>query len=154
MQEFLESVNYLPMQNFSFESAMEQLQVTIKRLESGELSLEQSLESFETGIKLCRICQEHLATAEQKIEVLMKATSENQAQGTSSSACLTSETLAVRGKTGVLGPNRTADVAGTTRAVGATEIIGTTRDAANHTINPTQVTGITGGTEVTLPKRS
>jgi exodeoxyribonuclease VII small subunit len=57
----------------SFESALEQLQQTVKRLESGELSLEQSLENFETGVRLTRVCQEQLSAAEQKIEILTQA---------------------------------------------------------------------------------
>jgi exodeoxyribonuclease VII small subunit len=57
----------------SFEGALEQLQNTVKRLESGELSLEQALKNFEDGVKLSRICQEHLASAEQRIELLTKA---------------------------------------------------------------------------------
>lgn len=57
----------------SFELALEQLQQTVKRLESGELSLEQALRSFEEGVKLTRVCQEHLSSAEQRIELLTQA---------------------------------------------------------------------------------
>jgi exodeoxyribonuclease VII small subunit len=57
----------------SFEAALEQLQQTVKRMESGELSLEQALQFFETGVKLTRICQERLSAAEQRVELLMKA---------------------------------------------------------------------------------
>ena len=62
----------------SFETAIEQLQFTVKKLESGELSLEDSLKQFEEGVKLTRICQEHLTSAEQRVEVLMKINSEGQ----------------------------------------------------------------------------
>jgi exodeoxyribonuclease VII small subunit len=61
-----------------FEAALEQLQATVKRLESGELSLEQSLKQFEEGVRLTRLCQEHLAAAEQRVEILTKANSEGQ----------------------------------------------------------------------------
>lgn len=57
----------------SFEAALEQLQVTVKRLESGELSLEQSLKAFEEGVRLTRTCQEQLSGAEKRVELLMKA---------------------------------------------------------------------------------
>lgn len=57
----------------SFESSLEQLQQTVKKLESGELSLEQSLKCFEEGIRLTRLCQQQLQSAEQKVELLMKA---------------------------------------------------------------------------------
>jgi exodeoxyribonuclease VII small subunit len=57
-----------------FETALEQLQQTVKRLESGELSLEQAIQAFEEGVKLSALCSEHLTSAEQKVEVLMKGT--------------------------------------------------------------------------------
>lgn len=56
----------------TFEAALEQLQSTVKKLESGELSLEQSLKCFEEGVRLTRFCQEQLAAAEQRVEILMK----------------------------------------------------------------------------------
>jgi exodeoxyribonuclease VII small subunit len=60
----------------SFEAALEQLQATVKRLESGELSLEESLRHFEEGVKLTRTCQEQLGAAEKRVEVLMKASAD------------------------------------------------------------------------------
>ena len=59
-----------------FETALEQLQGTVKRLESGELSLENSLKHFEDGIRLSRLCQERLSVAEQRVEILMKTGAE------------------------------------------------------------------------------
>ena len=61
------------METPSFETALEQLQNTVKRLESGELTLDQALKSFEDGVKLTRVCQQHLGSAEQKIQLLMQA---------------------------------------------------------------------------------
>jgi exodeoxyribonuclease VII small subunit len=63
-----------------FESALEKLQLTVKKLESGELSLEQSLRCFEEGVKLTRICQEHLSSAEQRVEILLKSNGEGQVE--------------------------------------------------------------------------
>lgn len=60
----------------SFEVALEQLQLMVKKLESGELSLDQALKSFEDGVKLTRVCQQYLAAAEQKIEVLTQASAD------------------------------------------------------------------------------
>jgi exodeoxyribonuclease VII small subunit len=57
----------------SFEGALEQLQSMVKRLESGELSLDQALKSFEDGVKLTRQCQQLLGAAEQKIDILMSS---------------------------------------------------------------------------------
>ncbi len=60
----------------TFESALGQLQAAVKNLESGDLSLEQSLQQFEDGIRLSRICQGYLSHAEQRVEMVLKATSE------------------------------------------------------------------------------
>jgi exodeoxyribonuclease VII small subunit len=56
----------------TFETSLEQLQSTVKKLESGELTLEQSLQQFEEGVKLTRACQEQLTAAEKRVEILMK----------------------------------------------------------------------------------
>jgi exodeoxyribonuclease VII small subunit len=58
----------------SFEAALEQLQQAVKQMESGELSLEQALQVFETGVRLTRVCQERLSAAEQRVDILMKGT--------------------------------------------------------------------------------
>ncbi|MBL7715938.1 MAG: exodeoxyribonuclease VII small subunit [Bdellovibrionales bacterium] len=57
----------------SFEVALEKLQLTVKKLEAGELSLEESLSAFEEGVRLTKQCQEQLAVAEKRVEVLMSA---------------------------------------------------------------------------------
>jgi len=56
----------------SYEKTVEQLQKTVKSLESGELSLEQSLKEFEAGIALVGKIQEELKVAEQRVELLTK----------------------------------------------------------------------------------
>jgi exodeoxyribonuclease VII small subunit len=61
-----------------FEAAMEQLQATVRRLEGGELSLEDALKNFEEGVRLSRLCQQHLSAAEQRVEILMKASADGQ----------------------------------------------------------------------------
>jgi exodeoxyribonuclease VII small subunit len=45
----------------NFEKALEELESIVEDLESGDLSLENSLKSFEKGIKLARQCQEKLS---------------------------------------------------------------------------------------------
>ena len=55
----------------SFESAMSELESIVSQLESGDLSLEQSLSLFERGIELTRISQQQLSDAEQKVKILM-----------------------------------------------------------------------------------
>ncbi|HKA31686.1 MAG TPA: exodeoxyribonuclease VII small subunit [Candidatus Binatia bacterium] len=55
-----------------FETAMEELEKVVERLESGELSLEDSLAAFEDGIRLVKFCNQKLTEVEKKIELLMK----------------------------------------------------------------------------------
>jgi len=55
----------------SFEKSVEELDSIVDRMESGELSLDESLKLFEKGVKLTRECQKTLADAEAKIEKLM-----------------------------------------------------------------------------------
>jgi exodeoxyribonuclease VII small subunit len=59
--------------NLSFEKALETLQQTVKKLESGELSLELALKSFEEGVRLARQCQDYLQKAEKRVELLTRA---------------------------------------------------------------------------------
>lgn len=54
----------------SFETALSELENLVERMESGELTLEESLKSFEQGIALTRSCQQALNEAEQKVEIL------------------------------------------------------------------------------------
>ena len=53
-----------------FEQSLTELQTLVERLESGELSLEESLGAFEQGIRLTRECQTSLSQAEQKVQIL------------------------------------------------------------------------------------
>jgi exodeoxyribonuclease VII small subunit len=55
-----------------FETALEELEVLVERMEGGEASLEDSLKDFERGIELTRSCQAALTEAEQKVEILLK----------------------------------------------------------------------------------
>lgn len=54
----------------SFEEALTELESLVETLEQGELSLEESLKSFERGVELTRTCQQALKEAEQKIQTL------------------------------------------------------------------------------------
>ncbi len=54
-----------------FEKAMNELEALVERMESGELSLEASLEQFERGVRLSRECQAALKAAELKVETLI-----------------------------------------------------------------------------------
>lgn len=58
----------------SFEEALSELEALVERMESGDLTLEESLAAFEQGISLTRHCQEALQAAEQKVEILTART--------------------------------------------------------------------------------
>lgn len=55
-----------------FEVSLKKLEELVQCLEEGELSLDDSLKSFEEGMALAQSCRERLEEAEKKIEVLMK----------------------------------------------------------------------------------
>lgn len=57
--------------NFNFEESLVELDTLVNKLEEGSLSLEESLATFEQGIKLTRACQKHLNEAEQKVSLLI-----------------------------------------------------------------------------------
>lgn len=56
----------------AFEQSLNNLQALVERLESGDLSLEESLSTFEKGIALTRECQSALQDAEHRIQVLLE----------------------------------------------------------------------------------
>lgn len=55
-----------------FEKQLEQLESLVTALEGGDLSLEDSMKSFEQGIKVARECQQALKDAEQRVEILTR----------------------------------------------------------------------------------
>ena len=57
-------------QGVDFEASLEELEGLVERMEEGELSLEESLKTYERGIELSRACQKSLDTAEQRIQIL------------------------------------------------------------------------------------
>ena len=55
-----------------FEDAFRKLESIVKKLEDGNLSLEESLKDFEEGVRLSRFCSKKLDEAEKKVEILLK----------------------------------------------------------------------------------
>ena len=55
----------------SFEAAIRRLEEIVETLESGELSLEESISIFEEGVGLTRACSKKLEEAEQKVSTLL-----------------------------------------------------------------------------------
>lgn len=56
----------------NFEQSMEELEKVVRQLEKGELSLDQSIAAFESGVKLARECEKKLTEAKGKVEQLVK----------------------------------------------------------------------------------
>ena len=53
-----------------FEAAIAELESIVKKLEEGDLALEQSLQLYERGVELSRFCHKRLEEAERRIEIL------------------------------------------------------------------------------------
>ena len=60
------------MSEIKFEKAMTRLEKIVEELERGDLDIDKSLEIFEEGIKMSRLCSKKLNEAEAKIEKLSK----------------------------------------------------------------------------------
>lgn len=55
-----------------FEEALARLDELVRRMESGEMTLEESLKAFEEGIKLSRLCAKKLDEADRRVEILLR----------------------------------------------------------------------------------
>lgn len=62
----------MPPKELKFEAALERLEEIVKKMEDGEMSLDESLKLFEEGVKLSRLCDQKLQAAERRIEILLK----------------------------------------------------------------------------------
>ena len=56
----------------NFEGAMDRLEKIVEQMESGKLPLEDIIVRYEEGMNLVKVCQERLARAEQKIEIIAR----------------------------------------------------------------------------------
>ncbi len=56
----------------NFEHAMKRLEQIVQEMESGDLPLEDLIVRYEEGMKLVKVCQERLASAEQRIEIITR----------------------------------------------------------------------------------
>ena len=55
-----------------FETALKKLEEVVKKLEGGDLSLDDSLKAFEEGVKQAAFCSKKLNEAEKRVELLLK----------------------------------------------------------------------------------
>ena len=63
---------------FNFNKGLLELENIISKMESGELSLEDSLKNFEEGVKIHRKCHTALIDAEQRIKILTEQDNYNE----------------------------------------------------------------------------
>lgn len=68
------SKSRVPPETPSFESAVAEIERIVARIESGEMSLEESLQAYRRGAELLRHCQGQLADAEQQLRMLDQET--------------------------------------------------------------------------------
>lgn len=59
-----------------FDATMDRIEALVERLDNGDLSLEESLEAFEEGMKLVKKAEGVLEKAEQKVEILVSGARE------------------------------------------------------------------------------
>lgn len=55
-----------------FEDALEKLEDIVRRMEAGEMTLEESLKAFEEGIRLSRLCAKKLDEADRRVDLLLR----------------------------------------------------------------------------------
>ena len=58
------------MEKINFEETMEKLEEEVRMLESGKMTLDEALESFEKSIKLVKLCNEKLDSAQRRVRIL------------------------------------------------------------------------------------
>lgn len=63
--------SFADLEQLSYEEALARLEEIVNHLERGDLSLEASMQRFEDGIVLSRVCARKLAVAEAKIQKLV-----------------------------------------------------------------------------------
>ena len=59
-----------PVNELTFEQALDELDALVRRMESGQLGLDDSIAAYQRGAELAKYCQVKLAAAEEQIKVL------------------------------------------------------------------------------------
>ena len=60
-----------PSADLTFEAALERLEGIVRKLEAGEMPLDESLAAFEEGVRLSAFCHKRLDEVEKKVQVLL-----------------------------------------------------------------------------------
>jgi exodeoxyribonuclease VII small subunit len=75
-----------PPEELSFEQALEELDALVRKMESGDLGLDEAISAYRRGADLARFCQGRLGAAEQEIRKLdndvLKTLSPDELRGT------------------------------------------------------------------------
>ena len=58
------------MKEINFEEALVMLEGEVKKLESGNMTLDESISAFEEAVKLVKLCNEKLESAERRVRIL------------------------------------------------------------------------------------
>lgn len=74
------------MNEINFEEAIAGLEAQVRRLEGGNMTLDESITAFEEAVKLVKICNERLENAERRVRILVEG-----ADGAVSDAAFDSE---------------------------------------------------------------
>jgi exodeoxyribonuclease VII small subunit len=73
----------------TFEQALDELDALVRRMESGQMGLDESIAAYQRGAELAKYCQARLTAAEEQIKVLdgdlLKPLDPNQMRGTQGS---------------------------------------------------------------------
>lgn len=68
----MKEVSSVSEEHIAYEEAFARFEAIVRRLESDEVKLEESLKLFEEGVRLARLCSAMLDAAEGKIRVLLE----------------------------------------------------------------------------------
>lgn len=71
-----------PVEELTFKEASIELEQVVRSLESGDLELEDALDRYARGVALLKSLRERLSKAEQKVQVLLDASSDEPAPDT------------------------------------------------------------------------
>ena len=61
------------MKNMNFEEAMAKLENEVKKLEGGNMTLDESIATYEEAVKLVRVCNEKLENVERRVRILAES---------------------------------------------------------------------------------
>ena len=61
------------MKNMNFEEAMAKLENEVKKLEGGNMTLDESVATYEEAVKLVRVCNEKLENVERRVRILTES---------------------------------------------------------------------------------